>query len=149
MKTSTKIFLGVAAAAAAICAANAINAGIQYKKLTPVAEELAAELDRKSIRVVCLTNTDETGQYFERFSRQGSRKSLNINSAALQTAYISGDTLFISGWENTHYGWEIFNSPDLETVIVRREGEPERLMDYKPAPEQEQESEPEPDTGNE
>ncbi len=141
MKTSTKIFLGVAVAAIAICAANAINAGIQDKKLRPVAEKLAAQLERTDIRVVDFNSTDtcDTEYLKYRFSRSmrgvGYGQYLNVGADLLKTVRISGDTLFLSG-NRSNTEWYIFNSPALETVVVHKEGMPDEVMDYRPTEEE-------------
>ena len=135
MKTSSKIFIGVAAAFLVLCAANAIIAGIQHRKYKPAAEELTAQLDRAGIRIVKFDSTDANDTEYLRYrfsradSRDGKRQYLNINPAALQTARISGDTLFLSENKN-NAGWTIFRSTGLDTVIVRQKGKPDVIMDY-------------------
>ncbi len=135
MKTSTKIFIGVAAVATVLCAVNFVIARVQYKKCEPMARALAEQLDRTPIRVVCLNDDAPVSAEHNNpvpVTRGEGKTWLRIDKSGLQSARISGDTIFLSGTASASPR-VFFNSPDIETVIIRRGGQPDQVQDYRPA----------------
>ena len=144
LKTSTKIFIGVIAAAVALCIFNAVAASKQYKIYDAEAQRLARQLGTTPIRVVDITLMSPENPLSwridqkDRYSRRDGGRRLNISTQALESVRISADTLYIDRAEREQSGyWEIFRSPELEMVVFHTEGEPDYALDYRqpePAP---------------
>lgn len=132
MKTSTKIFLTLAGLLVLAQVGFGINAFSQYKRIKPRAEKLARQIDETPIRVVDLdagaVEPDEW-RMKNMFSRAENSKFFQGGRDMMEKSFISGDTLYIKGYERDGKSWPLYNGLGLEAVVVHVDGKPDRVID--------------------
>ena len=139
MKTSTKIFLGLAAAAVALCVVNGVVACVMAKKYNAEAQRVVELLDATRIRVLEITyspkfGTDHVSSPLNRnaFSvRDTNVQYLDIAASLLENVRIEGETMYIDNYDNKRWNWRLFSSPSLETVVIRQNGAPDQVIDVR------------------
>jgi hypothetical protein len=143
MKTSTKIFLGLAAVAVVWCAVNVVvNAG-RYKKYDAEARRIVAELDAGHVKRLDVTLSPEIDaeasammrNYLKHLvtrqvSEGESRQSLYVPASILGSVRVEEGTLYIEGLVGGRRSVStLLESPWLETVVVREAGKADEVME--------------------
>jgi hypothetical protein len=134
MKTSTKIFMGVAAAGVALSLVNALWLSVAtHKKYEPAAQHIANLLDTTPIRVLEITelpgepvNVPFNYRNFDILNPQ--KQTMNISIPMLENIRVEGDTMFIDNFHPRTPKWRLFSSPSLETVIIHSPYRPDHVI---------------------
>ncbi len=142
IKTSTKIWLGLASVAVALCVVNAVVARGQYKKYEALARSLVEQLDKTPIRALDITYSPEFGGDHvsyplgrDDFPPSGNRQIMHISVSLFENIRIEGDTMYIENYDNYRRHWGLLSSSSLETVVIHQDGKPDEVIDMRPAPE--------------
>jgi hypothetical protein len=138
MKTSTKIFMGVAAAVVAFSLVNALWLTVAiHKKYEPAAQHIANILDTTPIRVLEITQLPMepvNGVVTYPFSlgtfniHDPKKQMMNISISTLENIRIEGDTMFIDNLHPRTPKWRLLSSPSLETVIIHYPDRPDQVI---------------------
>jgi hypothetical protein len=172
MKTSTKIWLGLAAAAVALCVVNAFISVEKYKIYDARARKLVERLGTVQIETLDIAFSPETtldesneavGQlrgYFNNYGKidRNHMQQMRIPGRVLENIRIEGSVLYIENLDKNAAGWlwMAFISPSLEKIVIHHAGLPDEVIERsafvsesEPAPEPEPapapESEPAPE----
>jgi hypothetical protein len=132
MKTSTKIFMGVAAAAVALCVVNAVIAWGQFKLYDAEARRVLAEMDAAPVTTLDVTVLQYVPQeWHETRGGSGSTKQrLGVTGPMLVNVRVANGTMYIKDYDQLVGEW-LLVSPSLDKVILRKPGEPDRVIDIE------------------